>query len=151
MPGVLAVLTAKDVPYNHYGIEIADQPVLCEDTVRNVGDRVALVIAESERQAVKGLKLVEVEYEDLPIVDNIDSALAANAPILHPEKTDNLLVDFKIEQGDIAAGFSLSDVVIEETYQTSSQEHVYLQPDAGLAWIDEVGRIVVKKRRARCI
>ena len=80
LPGVLAVLTAKDVPVNSFGIAIFDQPVLCEDVVRSVGDRVALVVAESEPIAAKAITLIDVIYEDLPILDNPEAALAPGAP-----------------------------------------------------------------------
>jgi CO/xanthine dehydrogenase Mo-binding subunit len=70
VPGVIAVLTAKDVPHNRYGLIDADQPVLCDDTVRHDGDRVALVAAESDLAAARAATLVRVEYEDLPIVSD---------------------------------------------------------------------------------
>src|SRR3990172_5143394 len=75
MPGVLAVLTAQDVPVNRYGIEIPDQPVLCADRVRYCGDRVALVVAESEALAAQAANRVRVEYQDLPVLDSPSAAL----------------------------------------------------------------------------
>ena len=144
LPGVLAVLTAKDVPVNSFGIAIFDQPVLCEDVVRSVGDRVALVVAESEPIAAKAITLIDVIYEDLPILDNPEAALAPGAPVLHAEKSGNVLDTFRIRKGDIEAGFGEADVIIEETYTMGAQEHAYLQPDAGLAWVDENGRVIVK-------
>ena len=89
--GVVMVLTAKDVPVNEYGLGIKDQPVLCgpgsgiagADIVRFEGDQVALVIAEREAIAVKALKLIEVTYEDLPVVKTLGEALKEGAPVLH--------------------------------------------------------------------
>ena len=74
-PGVMAVYTAKDVPVNEYGLQWQDQPVLCgvgsskegADVVRFIGDQVAVVVAQSEAEAAAAVKLIEVEYEDLPI------------------------------------------------------------------------------------
>ena len=143
LPGVLAVLTAQDVPVNLYGIEIPDQPVLCSDMVRFVGDRIALVVAESEALAAQAAGLVRVEFADLPVVDCPQAAQAPGAPVLHPEKSDNLLVSYQVKTGDLAAGFAQADLILEESYSMGSQEHAYLQPDAGLAWIDELGRVVV--------
>jgi CO/xanthine dehydrogenase Mo-binding subunit len=144
LPGVLAVLTAKDVPINNFGIDIFDQPVLCEDVVRSVGDRVALVIAESEPIAAKGVALIDVVYEDLPILASPEAALEPGAPVLHPDQESNVLDTFRIRKGDIEAGFAKADVIIEETYTMGAQEHVYMQPDAGLAWVDENGKVIVK-------
>jgi CO/xanthine dehydrogenase Mo-binding subunit len=143
VPGVVAVLTAADVPYNHYGLIDSDQPVLCGDVVRHYGDRVALVVAESDVAAAAGAKLVRVDYEDLPMVRNAHEAIAPGAPRVHAGK-DNVLLHQKIRHGDVARGFAEADVIVEGTFTTQWQEHAYLQPDAGLAYFDEQGRIVVE-------
>src|SRR2546430_56530 len=80
-PGVVAVLTAADVPHNAFGLIDADQPVLCDGVVRFEGDKVALVVAESAQAAAEGAKLVAVEYEDLPIVTDPRAAMAQGAPL----------------------------------------------------------------------
>lgn len=144
LPGVLAVLTAHDVPVNEYGIGEYDQPVLCRDRVRYVGDRVALVIAESEEVAAQARDLIEVSYEDLPVVADPTAALAPDAPLVHPLKGSNLLSEQRVRKGDVAAGLASADVIVEEVYSLGGQEHVYLQPDAGLAWMDEDGCVVVQ-------
>ena len=144
LPGVLAVLTAKDVPVNSYGIAEFDQPVLCGEVVRFVGDRVALVVAETPEIARQACDLIEVEYEDLPVITGPEEALAPDAPLLHPEKGSNVLATFHVRKGDIEEGFAQADVIVEETYTMGMQEHAYLQPDAGLAWVDEDGYLVVK-------
>ena len=91
-PGVVAVLTAADVPYNAFGLIDADQPVLCNDVVRFSGDKVALVVAETQEAAETGAKLVQVEYEDLPVVTDARAALAPDAPLVHAELGSNLLL-----------------------------------------------------------
>lgn len=144
VPGVVAILTAQDVPVNNYGIGVYDQPVLCGDVVRFVGDRVALIIAKTEKAAAHARDLVVVEYEDLPALGSPEAALEPNAPVLHPGMDDNVLTNFKIRKGDVEAGFAQADVIIEETYKIGGQEHAYLQPDAGLAWVDNDGSIVVR-------
>lgn len=152
-PGVVAVYTAKDVPVNEYGLQIPDQPVLCgpgsskpyTDIVRFVGDRVAVVVAESEAQAAKAAKLIEVDYEDLPPLTNPLAAMRPNAAILHPDRGDtNVCVHYKIRKGNVDDGFAKADVIVEGEYYTPVQEHAYLQPEAGLAYLDEEGRIVVE-------
>lgn len=144
VPGVLAVLTSKDVPINSFGIGEYDQPVLCDDVVRYVSDRVALVVAETEKIAAKARERINVEYEDLPVVDSPDAALLPDAPLVHVEKGSNVLASFRIRKGDVEAGFAQSEVIVDETYELGGQEHAYLQPDAGLAWVEEDGSVVVK-------
>jgi CO/xanthine dehydrogenase Mo-binding subunit len=143
-PGVVAVLTARDVPVNNYGISESDQPVLCDRVVRFEGDRVALIIAEDEKAADMGRSLVEVEYQDLPVVESVEKALADGAELVHDEKGSNLLALFRVRKGDVEAGLAGADVVLEGVYEIGGQEHAYMQPDAGLAYLDDDGNLVVK-------
>ena len=164
-PGVVAVFTAKDVPVNLYGLQIKDQPVLCgpgsdkpgADVVRCVGDQIALVVAETEAQARAACKLIRIEWEDLPLVLDPEAAAPSLAgglvaadptrPVpyqLHPHCPDNVCYGYRIRKGDIEAGFREADVIIEGVYQTPVQEHAYLQPEAGVAYLDEEGRITVE-------
>lgn len=151
LDGVLAVLTAKDVPVNEYGLIMPDQPVLCgpdsskayADRVRFVGDQVALIIADTEEIAEQAKDLVNVEYENLPIVAHSHLALDDASPLLHPEKGSNLIGRYRIRKGDVDRAFEDADVIITSTYQTPAQEHAYLQPEAGIAYVDEQERITV--------
>ena len=170
-PGVVAVFTAKDVPVNEYGLQRPDQPVLCgpalaplypsiskcgnggmkegqsegHDIVRFVGDQVAAVVAETEKAAEAAAKLIAVEYEDLPVVTDAVAAMQPGAPLVHPEFGDsNVCVHDRIRKGDVEAGFAKADVIVESEYFTPVQEHAYLQPEAGLAYLDEEGRVTVK-------
>ncbi|RME48781.1 MAG: xanthine dehydrogenase family protein molybdopterin-binding subunit [Chloroflexi bacterium] len=143
-PGVVAVLTAGDVPVNEYGLMEPDQPALCGDVVRFVGDKVALIIGETPQAAAEGRDLVKVEYEDLPALTDPRRALDEDAPLVHAEKGTNLLASFRIRKGDIEAGFAQADVIVEAEYRTPYQEHAYLQPEAGLAYLDDQGRVVIE-------
>jgi CO/xanthine dehydrogenase Mo-binding subunit len=143
-PGVVAVLTAADVPHNAYGLIDADQPALCGDKVRFEGDKVALVVAESKEAAEEGAKLVAVEYEDLPAVTDAEAALADGTPLVHERLGSNLLLHVPIRKGNIEQGFAEADVILEGTFNTSWQEHAYLQPEAGIGYIDKQGRVVVE-------
>jgi CO/xanthine dehydrogenase Mo-binding subunit len=141
--GVRAVLTAADVPYNRFGLIEADQPLLCEDRVRFAGDRVALVVAETPEAAAQGVAAVRVGYEDLPIVTDPREALKPDAPQVHGDRS-NVLLHQKVRKGDVEAAFDTADVVIEGEFSTGWQEHAYLQPDAGIAYWDDRGRLVVE-------
>ena len=160
--GLVAVFTAKDVPVNEYGLQTRDQPVLCgpgsskpgADIARFVGDQVALIVAETEQAAERARALVRVEYEDLPVVTDPFEALKPGAPHLHPPRAPsedhpelgtegNLICHHQIRKGDVDAAWAEADVVVEGTYHTPAQEHAYLQPEAGLAYIDDEGRIAV--------
>ncbi|MBI3150538.1 MAG: xanthine dehydrogenase family protein [Chloroflexi bacterium] len=152
-PGVAAVYTARDIPVNEYGLQIPDQPVLCgpgaskpyTDIVRFVGDQVAVVVANSEVEAEAAMKLIEVDYEDLPPLTDPITAMRPDAPLLHPDRGDsNVCVHYKIRKGDVDAGFANAAVIVEGEYHTPVQEHAYLQPEAGLAYIDEQGLITVE-------
>jgi CO/xanthine dehydrogenase Mo-binding subunit len=151
-PGVVVVYTAQDVPVNEYGLQIPDQPVLCgpgssqpgADVVRFVGDQIAVVVAQTEVQAEAAKKLIEVEFEDLPVVSDPVTAMRPDAPILHPDRgNSNVCVHYKIRKGNVEDGFAKADVIVESEYRTPVQEHAYLQPEAGLAYIDEEGRVTV--------
>jgi len=136
LPGVVAVLTAADVPHNHFGLIDADQEVLCSERVRYEGDRVALVVAETDSIAAEASTLVVIMYEDLPAVTSALAALEPDAPLVHPAHGTNVLLHQKIRKGDIEAGFAQADIVLEATFTTSWQEHAYLQPDAGIAYYE---------------
>ena len=151
--GVIAVYTANDVPNNAYGLQIKDQPVLCgpgsnipgADVVRFVGDQIALVIAETEEAATIGRDLIQVDYEDLPVVTDPLTAMQLGSILIHPELGDsNVCVHYRIRKGDVNPAFEQADVIVESQYHLPFQEHAYLQPEAGLAYIDENGRVTVQ-------
>ena len=152
LAGVVAVFSAADIPNNEYGLQKQDQPVLCgpgsgkagADVVRFVGDQVALIVAESAAIAEEARKLIKIDYEDLPVVSDPVEAMKAGAPIVHPELGDtNICVHDRIRKGNIDEGFRSAAVIIEGDYDLPFQEHAYMEPEAGLAYIDEEGRITV--------
>jgi CO/xanthine dehydrogenase Mo-binding subunit len=150
LPGVVAVLTAKDVPVNEYGLIIADQPVLVglgsgkagEDISRWEGDQVAVVVAESEAIAEEACTLIDIEWRQLPVITDMLEA-RKDTVIIHPELGSNILRHYRIRKGDMQAGWEAAEVIVEGTYHLPYQEHAYLQPEAGVGWIDEEGRIAI--------
>ena len=150
-PGVIAIYTAKDVPNNEYGLGVFDQPVLCGpgsnkewgDRVRFVGDQVALIVAETEKQAEHARDLIEVEYEDLPVLTDPIEAMQPDAIQIQPDKPGNILQHFRIRKGDVESVWDKCAAIVVGEYTTPYQEHAFLQPEAGLAYLDEQGRVTV--------
>src|SRR5512138_521044 len=127
LPGVAAVVTAKDVPgRNGWGAIVPDQPVVCGDKVRYVGDAVALVAAEDEKTAIEALSLIRVDYEELPAVFSPIDALKGDAPKIH--EAGNLITTSRVLKGDAEQGFREADVVLERTFTVPFLEHAYLEP-----------------------
>jgi CO/xanthine dehydrogenase Mo-binding subunit len=150
-PGVVAVFNAQDLPANEKVLGIRDQTVLCgpgsakpgADVVRFVGDQVALVVAETEQAAAEGRALIEVEYHDLPIVTDPRLSMLPGALPLFPDR-ENILTTYHVRKGDVELAWAECDAIVEADYYSPMQEHAYLQPEAGLAYYDEDGRLTVK-------
>ncbi|MFO7322960.1 MAG: xanthine dehydrogenase family protein molybdopterin-binding subunit [Chloroflexota bacterium] len=151
LPGVVRIFTAADVPNNEYGLVTKDQPVLCGpgsrnpdgEIVRCYADCIAVVVAESEAIAAEACRLIQVTYEDLPAVFDPEEAMRPDAPQLMPRYPGNIIARYRIRHGDVESAWAQADVIVEGTYQTGYQEHAYLQPEAGLGYIDEQGRVTV--------
>lgn len=142
LPGVKAVITHEDVPgLNRYGIVFPDQPVLCEDRVRCVGDAVAAVAAETIEIAEQAIGLIEVVYKELPVVDSSEKALSPEAPLLHPG--GNILHRAVNKRGDIEQGFQNCDIVVEETYELPRQMHAYMETEGGVIVPEKGDKITV--------
>lgn len=155
--GVVAVLTAADVPINAYGPVTADQPVFVgpgpsapnqvrADTSRWEADHLALVVAETAEIAAAAAGLIDAEWEDLPVVADIATALAPDAPILHEEMglTSNVYEHHRTHLGDPDAAFAAAHVIVEGTYELPYQEHAYLQTESAVAYIDEDDRVTIE-------
>ena len=150
MPGVVRVLTAKDVPgRNRFGLLVRDQPVFCDEVVRYVGDALALVIAETQDQAQAALKEINLKLEALPVITDPEQALLPDAPVLHEylrEKNSdapNILCHHAIRKGDIKKGFSEADVIIEEDYKVPFIDHAYLELECSIGVPNEDGGVTV--------
>ena len=142
VPGVERVFTAKDIPgKNLVGTITKDQPILASDRVRYIGDPVALIAARTEEALEEATKKVVVVYEDLPYINHPEEALLPYAPAIHDK--GNMLIQFHVIKGDVQRGLKEAQVVIEETYTTTWVDHAYLEPDAGISYLDEEGRITV--------
>jgi nicotinate dehydrogenase large molybdopterin subunit len=144
MEGVEGIVTCADVPgEDGFGVFVNDQPVLARGKVRYVGDAVAAVAAEDEMTARRACAAIKVVYEPLPAVFDAEAALAAGAPVIHDYAPDNITKHIPIRVGDVAQGFSESDLNVEQVYTTQAVEHAYLEPEAGLCYLDPDGVVTV--------
>ena len=142
LPGVVTVLTHKDVPgLNGFGILLPDQPVLCFDKVRYLGDAIAVVAAEDPEAAARAVEAVEVEYEPLPVVSDPIEAMKPDAPKVHEK--GNILRRATVRVGNVDEAFREAAVIVENTYRTGRQMHMYLETEAGIGMLDEKGRLVL--------
>lgn len=145
-PGVRAVITAKDVPCNRFGVKFQDQPVLADDKVRCMQDPIAVVAAETEQQAQYAASKVHVSYE--PLVPVLDPMEGMKDQVLVQDGS-NVVAHIKIRHGDVDAGFAASDYVLEETFCTQKVEHVPLEPHVALAELASDGQLVVTTSTSR--
>ena len=134
LPGVLAVLTAEDVPNNKVGHIQQDWDVMIAkgDITRCVGDAICLVIAEDEKTLAQAKKLVKISYEPLEPVRTIQEAMAEDAPRLHPN--GNLCQQRHVTRGDAKTALANSKYVVTQSYKTPFTEHAFLEPECAVAF-----------------
>ena len=153
LPGVVAVLTGADLGHVRYGRQLRDLPVLAPDVVRFIGQRVAAVAAETREAAEEAVRLIDVEYDDLPAVFEPREALEPDAPVLHPDaagyetvRGPRTLPSHPNAQGDVVAGaspddvaaaFAAADRVFEHTFRTPRQHQGYIEPHGAVVWFED--------------
>jgi len=158
---VKAVLTHEDVPEKRFtrtGFPYPapaplDERVLNE-TVRFVGESVAAVAARTADAAERAIELIEVEYEVLDHVLDPQAAMNSEAPTLHPEAYDqpqentdperNIVCETRHEEGDIEEGFEQADIVVEGEYESQVVQHLPMEVNTSIAWIDDRQRLVLR-------
>jgi len=142
LPGVIAVVTHRDVPgRNAFGIVVQDQPALCYDKVRYLGDAVAAVAAVDLATAEAALQLIDVCYEPLPLVTDVEHALAAGAPRVHGSGNLQRLIEYS--RGDLDLGFDACVHILEDTYVTPRQMHAFMETEGGWAALGADGTLAV--------
>jgi CO/xanthine dehydrogenase Mo-binding subunit len=157
LTGVHAVLTGADVADVYVGTRVKDQPVLAHDKVRMSGDAVAAVAADTEEIAEQAINLIDVEYEELPYVDDPMEALKPTAPLIHEDRSKyrnapklpegisphNLQSYVQWKNGDLDAAFGQAARVFEHTFRTPLSHHGYLEPHACTVQVHQDGRVEV--------
>ena len=113
------------------------------DRVRYFGEEVAAVAATSEEIAEAALELIEVEYEELPALLDLEEAFAEGAALIHDDKQRNVAISINVERGSVEAGFDEADLVLEETFTTGYQFHAYIEPIGTMASYDQSGQLTV--------
>ena len=142
VPGVRAVLTAGDIPVvNRYGLAVQDQRVLADDKVRSAADPVALVAAETEQAAEEALNKIKLDLEPLRPVLSIEDALDPTAPAIH--EGGNLFARTTVRKGDLDQGVRESDVIVETTYRTHLMDHMAMETESSLAYMDPTGVLTI--------
>jgi CO/xanthine dehydrogenase Mo-binding subunit len=142
MPGVQAILTAKDISgENEIGYALPEQPFLNDKKVHYVGDPIALICASDDVATQEAMDAIEVDYEPLPPVFDVDEAMAPGAPFIH--KDGNVALTTRIRKGDIEKGWKQAKIVIEDVYRTPFQEHMALEPEAAYAVPEGFDKVTV--------
>ncbi len=155
LTGVAAVLTHQDVPRNELRMELpgrmaeatagavlATQPVLAADRVRFQGEPLVAIAALTPEIAARAAELVEIEYEEVPGVFDPLEALRPGTALVH--EAGNVLRRWQLRKGDSGEGFRRADVVVEQTYRTQLVDHVYLETETGVGWIDAEGALTLR-------
>ncbi|MEX0805762.1 MAG: xanthine dehydrogenase family protein molybdopterin-binding subunit [Candidatus Binatia bacterium] len=149
--GVKSIITGEDLGGAKIGKKIVDMPLLADGIVRYVGEKMAAVAAESEAIAEAALALIDVEYEELPIVTESLQAMQPSAPLLHPnvaeykgllhkiETPSNVFVHLTWKKGEVAEGFRQSDVIVENTYTVPAVHQAYIEPHSCLVKLNSDG------------
>ena len=162
LDGVHAIITSADLPLlessrgGQSPVDFRDlsNNVLAREKVLYHGHPVAAVAATNPRVAEEALKLIDVEYEPLPIVMDVLEAMKPDAVLLHddlytqgedpkPEKPSNIAVRFQMQRGDLEAGFAEADVVLEREFRTETVHQGYIEPHAAVAEASEDGQVTV--------
>jgi CO/xanthine dehydrogenase Mo-binding subunit/aerobic-type carbon monoxide dehydrogenase small subunit (CoxS/CutS family) len=144
IPGVLAVLTANDLPGAHYhGLDKVDWPILVGigEQVRYVGDAVAILAAETGNIAARALEQIQADYELLPTVTGAVDSHQPGAPRLHDQ--GNLLKHISVRKGSIERGFKEAELILEHTFHTPSMEHLFMEPECSIARLTPGGQMEI--------
>jgi CO/xanthine dehydrogenase Mo-binding subunit/aerobic-type carbon monoxide dehydrogenase small subunit (CoxS/CutS family) len=134
-PGLVAVLTAADVPQNSFGVfpDTKDQPVLARDVARFRGEAVVALVGDAATLARIRDEDVPIAWTPLPARTGIGESLAPDAPALHANRPDNVLIRGRVVKGDVDAALAAAPFVAEGRFTTSHVEHAYIEPEAGYA------------------
>jgi xanthine dehydrogenase molybdenum-binding subunit len=144
LPGVQAVLTAKDVPFaKTHGLFIKDWPVLVDigEQIRYVGDAIAIVAADTREIASEAIDLIKYKFEPLPVVSSAVQAHLPDTRKIH--ESGNLLKHIKVQKGTIPEGFIDADVILEHTFHTNPNDHAFIEPECSITRLTDEGKLEI--------
>ena len=141
--GVMAVICGQSISANPYGGEHADELPLAKEKVRFIGDEVAAVAAIDENVAEEAIHLIDVDYEELPPVFDVEEAIRAGAPLVHDDAPNNIRLTYSNEIGDVEKGFSEAAEIVELNFKTQSAHAGYMEPRGCIALFEPSGRLTV--------
>ncbi|WP_353094536.1 molybdopterin cofactor-binding domain-containing protein [Tissierella praeacuta] len=140
--GVLKVFTFKDVPKeNSHGVVIKDHEVFASEKVIRIGEPIAFIVGETQKACDEGYKKIKVDYEELPAVFDPREAMNEDSPKVHGNS--NIVFHYKLRHGDIEEGKRKCKYIVENVYKSPMVEHAFLQPEAGVSYVEEDGTVVV--------
>jgi carbon-monoxide dehydrogenase large subunit len=151
LAGVRAILTGADLQGARIGKKIVDMPLLADSVVRYIGEKVAAVAADSEAIAQAALDLIDVEYDELPVVTDPVAAMGSDAPLLHPRLSEykgllhaidapsNVFVRLNWKKGEVEEGFRQSDVIVENTFTVPAVHQGYIEPHCSIVRLNDDG------------
>ncbi len=135
LPGVEAVVTHEDIPYNkNYSNALNDAQLLASDRVRFIGDEVALVAAVSDGIAERALQLIEVEYEPIQCITELSKAIEPESVLIHDDKPNNIAITYDITRNDIDEAFEKADIIVSDKFTFPTLHHAYMEPNCAVAW-----------------
>lgn len=154
--GVIAVITGEDAPYLT-GSMIHDRPPIARDKVRYFGEPVAVVIATREDDAMRGVSLIDTEFEKLPVVNKIKDAIKENPTLVHknlgkytypatdiyPKAHSNIMDHVKIRKGNMQSGWSETDIIIESRFFLPQSDHIAMETRNATAQIMPNGTVII--------
>jgi len=144
LPGVRAVITGKDFPNNIYGVTHLDQPIMADTVTRQYFDAIAAVAADTEEIADEAVRLIHVEYEDLPAIFDVEEAMKPDSYKIHGGES-NIATKLKIVRGDVDKGFAESAYIVEQHLSTPGVEHAAIETHACITYLDEeAGQLVIR-------
>jgi CO/xanthine dehydrogenase Mo-binding subunit len=133
-PGLWTICDAEDIPgAKIVGLVRQDQPVFCYEKIVTPGDVLAMLVGESPEALIPLRKKIKLDYTSLPVLTDPRKALEPDAPLIHPQFKNNLIVHYPLRKGNVESGFAESEFILEQTYTTPHVEHAYIEPEAVIA------------------
>ena len=139
--GIVKIFTHKDVPNNCHGVVFKDHEVFTSKKVKQIGDALAFIVGETVEACKLAEKQIIIKYDELEVVLDPEEAMKEGSPRVHDES--NIMFHYKLRTGDVEEAFKECAVIAENTYKTHSVDHAFLQPEAGLSYVDEDGTLTL--------